>query len=65
MEKTSLGKASYAVALNGDRLKNSKLLLPIDKEGNPNWTYMENFIKNIEQKQIKNVLKYLDEYIYI
>lgn len=64
MEKTSLGKASYAVALNGDRLKNAKLLLPIAENGKPNWTYMENFIKSIEKKQIKNVLKYLDEYIY-
>lgn len=65
MEKTSLGKASYAVALNGDRLRNAKLLLPIDKNGNPNWAYMENFIKNIEQKKIKEILKYLDQYIYI
>lgn len=63
MEKTSLGKASYAVALNGDRLRNAKLLLPIDKNGNPNWAYMENFIKNIEQKKIKEILKYLDQYI--
>lgn len=37
----------------------------VDKDGNPNWSYMDNFIKNIEQKQIKNVLKYLDKYIYI
>lgn len=65
IEKTSLEKASYAVALNGERLKNAKMLLPIDKNGNPNWSYMENFIKNTEQKQIKNILKYLDEYIYI
>lgn len=50
--------------INDPRIKREKLILPIDGKGNPNWNYMENFIKNIEQKQIKNVLKYLDEYIY-
>ena len=45
-------------------MKAQKIVLPLDKDGNPNWSYMDNFIKNIEQKQIKNVLKYLDKYIY-
>lgn len=65
IEKTSLEKASYAIALNGDRLRNAKILLPIDENGNPNWLYMENFIKKIEQNQIKNILKRLNGYIYI
>lgn len=59
------GKYTFGYKRNQARLKKEILTLPVDKEGNPNWTYMENFIKNIEQKQIKNVLKYLDEYIYI
>lgn len=58
-------KYSFNREINDTRIKREKLLLPIDKNGNPNWSYMENFIKNIEQKQIKNILKYLDEYIYI
>lgn len=58
-------KYSFNREINDTRIKREKLLLPIDKNGNPNYAYMENFIKNIEQKQIKNVLKYLDEYIYI
>jgi len=57
-------KYSFNREINDTRIKREKILLPIDKYGNPNWFYMENFIKNIEQKQIKNVLKYLDEYIY-
>lgn len=59
------GKYTFGYKRNQARLKKEILTLPVDKEGNPNWTYMENFIKNIEQKQIKNILKYLDEYIYI
>ena len=58
-------KYSFNREINDTRIKREKLLLPIDKNGDPNWSYMENFIKNIEQKQIKNILKYLDEYIYI
>lgn len=58
-------KYSFNREINDTRIKREKILLPIDKDGNPNWFYMENFIKNIEQKQIKNVLQYLDEYIYI
>ncbi|WP_196760430.1 restriction endonuclease subunit S [Streptobacillus moniliformis] len=58
-------KFSHGYSLNNNRMKAQKIVLPIDKNGNPNWTYMENFIKNVEQKQIKNILKYLDEYIYI
>ena len=46
------------------RLKRQKIMLPVS-DGEVNYKYMENFIKNIEQKQIKNILKYLDEYIYI
>ena len=58
-------KYSFNREINDTRIKREKLLLPIDENGAPNWYYMENFIKNIEQKQIKNVLKYLDKYIYI
>lgn len=57
-------KFSHGYSLNNNRMKAQKIVLPIDENGDPNWSYMENFIKNIEQKQIKNVLKYLDEYIY-
>lgn len=59
------GKYTFGYKRNQTRLKKEILTLPIDENGDPNWSYMENFIKNIEQKQIKNVLKYLDEYIYI
>ena len=57
-------KFGHGYSLNNNRMKAQKIVLPIDKIGNPNWTYMENFIKNIEQKQIKNILKHLDKYIY-
>lgn len=55
------GKYTFGYKRNQARLKKEILTLPIDKNGNPHWVYMENFIKHIEQKQIKAVLKYLDK----
>lgn len=62
---TQRDKFSHGYSLNNNRIRAQKIVFPVNEDGNPNWTYMENFIKNIEKKQIKNVLKYLDEYIYI
>lgn len=57
-------KYGYGYKMGTGRLKRQKIMLPVS-DGEINYEYMENFIKNIEKKQIKNVLKYLDEYIYI
>lgn len=62
IEQTSKNKASYGNLFNSKRLLEGKFKLPITTNDTLNWTYMENFIKNIEQKQIKDVLKYLDIY---
>lgn len=39
------------------RLRRSKILLPIDSQGQPNYDFMEKFMRQIEQRQIKNQLK--------
>ena len=63
LESSSFSKASYGVQLNGNRLKNLKLLLPIDKNGEPHWEYMSNFIKKLEKENIEKTLNHI--YIYI
>ena len=35
------------------RLKRTKILLPIDSLGNPNWKFMEDYMKRIESEKIK------------
>lgn len=40
------------------RLKRGKILLPIDFKGNPNWQFMEDYIKDIEYKKIKDIIVY-------
>ena len=57
-------KYGYGYKMGTGRLKRQKIMLPVSG-GEINYKYMENFVKNIEKKQIKNVLKYLDKYIYI
>lgn len=53
-------KYQYAYKFNGQRIARQKILLPIDTNGNPNWEYMENYIKIIEKKKIEQILEYLD-----
>lgn len=62
LESSSFHKASYGVQLNGNRLKNLKLLIPVDNEGKPNWEYMSNFMKNLEKESVEKVLAYLHSY---
>ena len=51
----------YGKGLTGTRLKNRTLILPIDSKGNPNWQFMENYMKNIEQKYINNIVNYYNK----
>lgn len=53
----------YGKGLTGTRLKNRTLILPIDSKGNPNWQFMESYMKNIEQKYIKDILEYYNKKI--
>lgn len=59
IEKVSREKASYGVALNGDRLKNMRLTLPVDEKGEPHWDYMSKFMQKIEQEKLEKALNYI------
>lgn len=65
IEKVSKEKASYGVQLNGARLRNTSLLLPIDETGNPNWDYMSKFMQKIEAENLQEWLDSIYIYIYI
>jgi len=38
---------NYGRKFNQDRIKETKIKLPIDSEGNPDWQFMENYIKSL------------------
>ncbi|MFZ1019995.1 MAG: N-6 DNA methylase [Minisyncoccia bacterium] len=40
-------KYSFGRKWNGEKLKNTKIKLPVDKNGNPNWQFMEDYIKSL------------------
>lgn len=59
IEKVSAFKASYGLALNGDRLRNTKIVLPIDENGNPYWEYMSQFMRKIETLKLEKAIEYI------
>lgn len=64
LETASKSKASYGLALNGNRLKNTKLILPTDQNGNPHWEYMSKFMQKLEAEKLDKALEYIYIYIY-
>lgn len=62
IENSSFFKASYGVQLNGNRLKNLKLLLPVNQDCKPHWKYMSNFIKILENENIEKIIDYMHRY---
>ncbi len=55
-------KYSFNREINDTRIKREKLILPADKEGNPNFQYMSDFVKKLELDKAQEVLEYI--YIY-
>ena len=40
-------KYSFGRSWTGDRLKDTIIKLPVDENGNPDWQFMENYIKSL------------------
>lgn len=51
-------KYSFNREINDKRIQREKILLPVNEEGLPDWQFMENFMKQIEQDKITVVLNY-------
>lgn len=62
MEKVLIPKYGYTNKATWNKVKKETLLLP-SKNDEPDWDFMEEFIKGIEEKYIKNVDKYNQENI--
>ena len=58
-------KYQYGYKFNAKRMSRQKIMLPIDKNGEPHWEYMSNFIKKLEKENIKKTLNHIYIYIYI
>lgn len=53
----------YSKGLTGTRLKNRIVFLPINSKGQPNWEFMENYMRKIEEKQKQKAIKYYSDKI--
>ena len=51
-------KFLYAYKFNEKRMKNQSIMLPIDDNGAPDYSYMEQYIKNIFYKKAKEYLDF-------
>lgn len=60
IQNTSMSKASYGYLFNGNRLRNGKILLPIDSQGQPNWQFMEDYIKQEQKQQAQKIIDYYE-----
>lgn len=57
-------KYQYGYKFNAKRMSRQKIMLPIDKNGEPHWEYMSNFIKKLEKENIVKTLNHIYIYIY-
>ena len=58
-------KYQYGYKFNAKRMSRQKIMLPIDKNGEPHWKYVSNFIKKLEKENIEKTLNHIYIYIYI
>ena len=58
------GKYNFGYKRNQHRLTKEKLCLPILSDGNPDWQFMEDFMRQIERDKIQTVLKYYNPLNY-
>ncbi|GIM58176.1 restriction endonuclease subunit S [Capnocytophaga canimorsus] len=54
-------KYSFNREINDVRIKREKILLPIDQDENPDWQFMEDFMRKIEQDKVKTILEYYQD----
>ena len=52
-------KFNFGYKAFSDRIKRQKILLPIDNNGEPDYTFMCNFMKKIEIEHVKKITNYL------
>lgn len=52
------GKYNFGYKRSGNRLKKERILLPVNDQNEPDYEYMENYIKQMEYKKLKEYLEY-------
>lgn len=58
---TVRGKYNYGYKRNEKNLKKETLTLPATPDGNPDWDYMEAYMRHLESQQILTYLRHLQQ----
>lgn len=58
--KDNISFSSYGDQLSSTDLAQLTLILPIDEKGEPNWKYMENYVKQKLHSQAKQIINYYE-----
>lgn len=58
-------KYAFGYGRTENRLRKDKVFLPINSEGQPHWEFMENYMKQIEEKQKQKLIEYFENKIKI
>lgn len=56
--KMHKNKYSYSFTINSTRLKRQKIMLPINHNHEPDYEYMENYMKQMELRKLKQYIEY-------
>ena len=54
-------KFGYLYKFNAERMEHTRIMLPVDNEGNIDYEYMEQYAKNMMIKKYKQYLAFLDD----
>ena len=60
IDKSKLGKYNYGYKFSQKRIIRQKIKLPVDSEDNPNWQFMEDYIKQEINEQSQKVANYYE-----
>lgn len=53
-------KFEYGYKFNGERMKRTKIMLPVNDEDKPDYVFMEEYMKAIEKRLLKQYKNYID-----
>ena len=54
-------KYSYGYKFNDERMRRQEIMLPVNDNGNPDYVFMEEFMRSKEKEMLKKYLAYLEE----
>lgn len=60
MTKALTGKYSFSHEISDPRLTKERIMLPVTESGEPNYNYMEQYIKNLMIKKYQSYLDYVE-----